>query len=812
MAARTGMSVAGRNCAGGKWRERRHRILRVLTASLAVALASLCGAALAGEPRRLSTVTTGHSELSALAFSPDGNLMLTGGDDGTLELRQVPSGRLVRRLDQHGDRVMAATFAPDRGMAATADADRFVRLWDVASGALLHILDAGTGLPRALVFVPGTRLVAAGGDDKTLRVWNIDSGAPVHRSRVDTSTATMGIGGLAVSQDGKALLAGTVHQARLIEPKSGRPVRDIDISAPSTLSRIALSGDGRRIATAEGDGTLSVWEAGRGSEVWSTPGDRWSMLALAFSSDGRRVHSLHADRTLRVADAATGRLITAARLTDREPDGFAAAAFSPDGQRAAFWEVGPEVTLWSVDGEAAALPAAMVIPPASDAPGPATVSPSAPAGSLPSPAMGRRLALVIGNSAYRHVSPLANPQNDARLMESALREAGFEVTQVLDADLTQMRRALLAFGRALREGNVEAGLIYYAGHGVQVGGENYLVPVSAQIADEDEIPIETINANDMLRTLESAGSRINIVVLDACRNNPFARSVRSATRGLAPVDAPRGTVIAYATSPGDVASDGEAGNSPYAAALAGAIREARGLPIESVFKATRRQVLAATGEKQVPWETSSITGEFYFHPQSGSAGPAAPRPVAAAPAPALAPTPARVELALAPSPPPVIHAPAPGRSAIGCRQVDFDAGPARLCASSELAGQHGNGYGVGNLADGDRATAWVEGERGDGIGETLLVLFERPTRIKGLSLINGYDKNTDIFTKNNRVATVELRSSRGDMVGAALQDRGGWQRILDRDLGDVTWIELSITAVNRGSKYRDTAISELRIE
>lgn len=439
--------------------------------------------------------------------------------------------------------------------------------------------------------------------------------------------------------------------------------------------------------------------------------------------------------------------------------------------------------------------------------GPVAASSTATAQSLPSPGTGRRLALVIGNSAYQHVSPLANPQNDARLMESALSEAGFEVAQLLDADLTQMRRALLAFGRALREGDVEVGLIYYAGHGVQVNGENYLVPVSAQIADEDEIPIETINANDMLRTLDSAGSRINIVVLDACRNNPFARSVRSATRGLAPVDAPRGTVIAYATSPGDVASDGAAGNSPYAAALAGAIRDARGLPIESVFKATRRQVLAATSEKQVPWETSSITGEFYFHPPSGSAGPVASMPPALAPA-----VPPRAELALAPNPPPMSHAPAPGRASVGCRQVDFDAGPATLCASSMLEAQLGNDYGVGNLADGNRATAWVEGTRGDGLGETLLILFEQPTRLNSLSLINGYDKNTDIFTKNNRVATIELRSSRGDVVSAALQDRGGWQHILDRDLGEVTWIELSITAVHRGSKYRDTAVSELRIE
>lgn len=441
---------------------------------------------------------------------------------------------------------------------------------------------------------------------------------------------------------------------------------------------------------------------------------------------------------------------------------------------------------------------------------------------------GQRLALVIGNSAYRHVSALANPTNDALLMEIALREAGFEVTRVVDADLTQMRRALLSFGRALREGNAEAGLIYYAGHGVQVKGENYLVPVSAEIADEDEIPIETINANDMLRTLESAGSRINIVILDACRNNPFGRSFRSTARGLAPVDAPRGTVIAYATAPGNVASDGDAGNSPYAAALAGAIRQGRGQPIESVFKATRRQVLAATQDRQVPWETSSITGDFFFHPPSpvtapasaqalpppASAVPSSVVPPSSTPAASSLPEPSKVEMALAPaaSEPAPLHAPPPTGAVLGCRRLEVEAGPATICASSVLNAQLGNSYGVGNLTDGNRATAWVEGVKGDGHGETLLIRFERPTRIRSLSLINGYDKNSDIFATNNRVAGLELRSSRGDLLRAALEDRSGWQRLFDRDLGEVTWLELTITGVHRGSKYRDTAISELRIE
>ncbi len=230
-----------------------------------------------------------------------------------------------------------------------------------------------------------------------------------------------------------------------------------------------------------------------------------------------------------------------------------------------------------------------------------------------------RVALVIGNSNYENIQSLSNPENDARLMAETLIEAGFEVRQLIDADYRKMKKELLEFGRVLRNSDVEAGLIYYAGHGVQVRGENYLIPVNATLADEDEVDLEGINVNDFLRVMNSSNSPVNIVVLDACRNNPFKGAFRSATRGLAPVDAPMGTLIAYATSPGQVALDGATNNSPYTAALSRAIVDSPGKPIESVFKQARRDVLQETGDRQVPWEVSSITGDFYFYPEDEDA-------------------------------------------------------------------------------------------------------------------------------------------------------------------------------------------------
>jgi hypothetical protein len=226
------------------------------------------------------------------------------------------------------------------------------------------------------------------------------------------------------------------------------------------------------------------------------------------------------------------------------------------------------------------------------------------------PAFAKRVALVIGNSSYQNTTVLANPVNDAKLMDKALRDAGFDVTLVLDADKDTMGRALLEFGRTLRKG-VDASMFYYAGHGVQVGGENYLVPINATLESEDEVDLQTYPVNAFLRTMESAKSPVNIVVLDACRNNPFSRGFRGTNGGLAPVNAPRGSYIAYATAPGTVAADGEGGNSPYTFALA-SVLAIPGLKLEDVFKKTREKVLASTDEKQVPWETSSMTGDFIF--------------------------------------------------------------------------------------------------------------------------------------------------------------------------------------------------------
>jgi len=222
----------------------------------------------------------------------------------------------------------------------------------------------------------------------------------------------------------------------------------------------------------------------------------------------------------------------------------------------------------------------------------------------------RRLALVIGNSAYSS-GPLKNPVNDASAMGSQLQKLGFTVILKKNADLRGMEEALTDFGDRLKRGGV--GLFFYAGHGLQVGGANYLVPIGARINRESDIRYETLDAGKILDEMANANNGLNIVILDACRDNPYSRSFRNASRGLAIVsNAPVGTFISYSTSPGNVASDGEGRNSPYTEALLRYMKEP-GLTIEQVFKGARAKLGKETGGRQIPWELSSLQGEFYFN-------------------------------------------------------------------------------------------------------------------------------------------------------------------------------------------------------
>src|SRR5262249_9310489 len=237
-----------------------------------------------------------------------------------------------------------------------------------------------------------------------------------------------------------------------------------------------------------------------------------------------------------------------------------------------------------------------------------------------------RLAMGIGNGAYG-MAPVRKPGNDVRAMAATLRTLGFQVTALENAALMDMKRAIDDFGDSLRSGG-GVGLFYFSGHGIQINGRNFIIPVGVRVKGERDVEYESVDVGRVLGKMEDAGNRMNLVILDACRDNPFARSFRSARSGLATMESASGTFIAYATAPGHTAGDGTGTNGLYTEQLIRYMRTP-GLKVEDVFKQVRINVEQASGGQQVPWESSSLKGDFFFsEPPVEAALPTPPPPPA----------------------------------------------------------------------------------------------------------------------------------------------------------------------------------------
>lgn len=258
--------------------------------------------------------------------------------------------------------------------------------------------------------------------------------------------------------------------------------------------------------------------------------------------------------------------------------------------------------------------------------GSAALAPLLAAAAMPARAAGTRIALVIGNADYK-VGSLKNPANDAKAVAASLRSLGFEVTERVNATLRDMLEAFRQF--SMRGANADVRVVYYAGHGVQLKGRNYLLPVDTEIRAEDEMPSKSADLNEFLDRLGAIKQGINVVILDACRNNPFSGSeivgpdgrrlkFRGVTpSGLAPVEAPLGSMVAFSTAPGGVALDNpREDHSLYTKHLLENL-QSPGLPVELLFKRVRLAVAKETGRVQVPWESSSLTGDFCFRTLRG---------------------------------------------------------------------------------------------------------------------------------------------------------------------------------------------------
>ncbi len=480
----------------------------------------------------------------------------------------------------------------------------------------------------------------------------------------------------------------------------------------------------------------------------------------------------------------------------------------------------------------------------------------------------KRVALVVGNSAYEHIAPLRNPSNDAADLIEKLKPLGFQVFGGTDLDRRSLVKALIDFGRAA--GEADTALFYYAGHGVQVNGENYLVPVDALVEFEEEIDISLVTLSNVMRQLER-GSKTNIIFLDACRNNPFedklkVSSTRAAipmTKGLTRVQSGRGTFIAYATQPDAVASDGNGRNSPFTTALLSHIGTP-GQTISDMMIEVRNDVMKATNNVQIPWDSSSLTGRFVF----AAGAEAAPAPASAAPPPAAATVNEKEAYDLAVSigtcgafeafvrrfpdsfftdlaKEQAASACAPEEEVAAADASDGQADPqpqsetrgaalnsttlsmvtpqeeetneicadgpdsVSYCASSVLAPQGRNKYDPSMLFDGQNATAWVEDDEGSGIGQTITLYFDGERTVSGFDILNGYDKDEKTWTNNSRVKGATLELSTGESFQIELPDVRRSNRFAFSQPLKAEWLSITIDSVYRGQKFADTAISEL---
>ena len=460
----------------------------------------------------------------------------------------------------------------------------------------------------------------------------------------------------------------------------------------------------------------------------------------------------------------------------------------------------------------------------------------------------QRVALVVGNSDYQHTTKLKNPRSDAEAMSAKLKALGFEIIGGVDLDRRALVGELIKFGRAAEKADVA--LFFYAGHGLQVNGQNYLVPVDALVEFEAEIDISLVSLSGVMQQLER-GSRTNIVFLDACRDNPFAkdlsktmnRGAMSLSKGLGRVQSESGTFVAFATQPDAVASDGAGQNSPFTTALLKYIGEP-GEGISDMMIEVRNDVMAATDGKQVPWDSSSLTGKFAFaeaapdgeysvaeglkrimpnadkdayeqavavgscgayeafqrrYPESFYAELAKERATGACAAPT-----AETKVAAAPTSK-LRAVRSPARDGV-CEKGPFDV---TYCTSSMLKPIKANYYTPGMMFDGRRETAWVEGEADDGLNETITLHFGGEKLLAGFEIINGYDKDQKTWSNNSRVHTLDATTSDGATLSVELQDVRGASRFEFNPPVKSSWLELRIKGVYRGAKFKDTAIAEL---
>lgn len=602
--------------------------------------------------------------VTAISFAPDGKRLIAAGmGDFAAIVYTIPSGKKLMTFLGHSNVVMAAAFI-DNLRVVTGGNDNLMYVWSTDSGILSWRI-ASKGKPLfAVAFADGLRVGFGHWDNSPddfnatpqefphyfplekvfdFQAMRLDPTPPVHT---------------------EFHRASTTFQNLTLERRSQY---ELSISNGTTITNNPLQDGYIRAYTFTPEGDVIVGSSfslkqynQRGELLRQFTGHTGEVFSISVSDDGRLLASASSDQTLRVWNVSTGQCLAVLFVSIENdwicwtPQGYYAA--SPDGTQFVGWHLNqglehaalfyplasvttvfqaPELvrqTLARADFDQALLEfqrtlsgVAKLVPltPAllhdpgdtgnlqsvmqsTPTPTPAVASPTQSAEQA------QRLALVIGDTAYQHLPPLINPVNDARAMEAVLRQLGFEVACYENASQQQMNQAIDAFGQQLQGAAV--GLFYYSGHGIQVDGLNYLIPVEANLRAARDVEYQCVNAGRVLGNMEYGQSMTNIIILDACRDNPFAsRWTKSVTgTGLAFMESPSGSLIAYATAPGKTAfDDPNQSNSVYTLALLQHLTTPE-ITILEMFQRVRATVMQLTKNQQIPWESTSLTGNFYF--------------------------------------------------------------------------------------------------------------------------------------------------------------------------------------------------------
>ncbi|HKL67076.1 MAG TPA: caspase family protein [Bacteroidales bacterium] len=513
-------------------------------------------------------------------ISNDGRYMVMA-KQGRIEIFDLQARRPVSKV--RALNMIAAALAPDNKTLVYARTNGNIVFYDIPSGKKLSSHKLGRLKPSTLDWSDSGELLAIGTRGDMVLVYDVKK-KEIFRTIKMRKRA---VADVVFSADSRYLaVASTSGEVKLIDTENGETLHSWNAHSGAAYS-LSFHPSGKYLASGGADNKISIWQVPSCKAVMSWQAHEKSVLALDFSPDGSMLASgcmngpLMGASDTRVWSSAGRGIEISSTVADAGSE-----TVSDQQQESSVTgreEVIEQATIKAVSNELQATE------------------------ELPQ----KRLALVIGNGIYANGGILSNPENDANDIADRLKNLGFDVMLFNNVDQKNFKKAIDNFG--MRLSTYDIGLFYYAGHGIQVKGNNYLIPVDANLQSENDVEYDCVNAGRLLAKMEDAGSTTNIIILDACRDNPFERSWRRSTqgKGLAFMTAPAGSLISYATSPGSTAADGSGRNGLFTTALLEYI-DNPDLSILEMFQKVRTWVRENSDGRQVPWESTSLEGNFYF--------------------------------------------------------------------------------------------------------------------------------------------------------------------------------------------------------